>query len=714
MRPIKNAKSFTTVDVWAIEIASIASNKVCLLDVHPGYCNDDRKGHWWYYFNATDGDCQRFFYYGCGGNDNRFYSHYHCEKMCGERLALDTDGTFLVTTGPSGHYTCECREGCFCFDHNFVVCDRCDVRTSICIIHSKYNYVCECREGFVKNVGGECVDLDECRNRNSVCDRNAQCVNMVGSYTCKCNIGYNGDGKKCTYVGIGRTTTNCAKCSPNAICSQGVCTCNIGFKGDGLNCTDIDECLSWPRACHYHAKCHNIKGSYQCECRSGYAGNGYNCTSAPSACTNSFDPQYSNQCGIGNWRPHYYYDYEKNRCRSFWYDGCPGKSMNIFSDANTCQVLCENLTDENLSNEFNRRATEYDYFKEPGNSASILINIRKNAKCFGTVDAARTPSTCSKIYAFVKEFVNICDSTCLVKPNHKCFEVYQAYMQEKLQTIRLESPVEVKQKSHQLTEALSVKLNSSGTTDNVINEDICCMANQCQSNATCYFNKTIQKYSCKCKDGQKDCIKKINKAMQNYNESDPCSMSVCKNGTTCIAKVRKDILTHECHNESRACDVNVNPCLNKTTNSYLTIFVIVHLDLLLSGRFLFINKTKPIRCDEKVELISIDKVEWIKQLKELKDKELKMKEIKKQNHELTSGIRNGSDQQMLHDSDNEDNMTDVNNTTNETIPTKNSLAAISLNDTAAGITIDTNHIRLSTIGLLTSLVWFQYLYQVAT
>ncbi|KAK6108586.1 hypothetical protein QQG55_32640 [Brugia pahangi] len=153
-------------------------------------------------------------------------------------------------------------------------------------------------------------------------------------------------------------------------------------------------------------------------------------------------------------------------------------------------------------------------------------------------------------------------------------------------------------------------------------------------------------------------------------------MSLCKNGTTCIAKVRKDILTYECHNES------------------------------------IINKTKPIRCDEKVELISIDKVEWIKQLKELK--ELKMKEIKKQNHELTSGIRNGSDQQMLHDSDNEDNMTDVNNTTNETIPTKNSLAAISLNDTAAGTTIDTNHIQLSTIGLLTSLVWFQYLYQMAT
>uniref|UniRef100_A0A1I8EDG2 EGF-like domain-containing protein n=1 Tax=Wuchereria bancrofti TaxID=6293 RepID=A0A1I8EDG2_WUCBA len=141
------------------------------------------------------------------------------------QLMVSSDGTFLVITGPSSHYTCECQEGCFCFDHKFVACDRCDVRTSICIIHSKYNYACECREGFAKNAGGECVDLDECRIGNSLCNRNARCVNTVGSYTCKCNIGYSGDGKKCAYVGI------------DAICSQGICTCNVGFKGDGLNCT---------------------------------------------------------------------------------------------------------------------------------------------------------------------------------------------------------------------------------------------------------------------------------------------------------------------------------------------------------------------------------------------------------------------------------------------------------------------------------------------
>ncbi|VDK28353.1 unnamed protein product [Gongylonema pulchrum] len=151
----------------------VAIPELCLLDLDPGHCNDDRKGQWWYYFNAAEGECQKFFYYGCGGNDNRFYSVYQCRKVCGERLAPN------------------------------IVCDRCDIRTSTCRAHSKYNYTCECRDGYAKNAHGECVDVDECRSGSALCDRNAWCVNTIGSYACKCMVGYSGDGQKCTYVGIG-------------------------------------------------------------------------------------------------------------------------------------------------------------------------------------------------------------------------------------------------------------------------------------------------------------------------------------------------------------------------------------------------------------------------------------------------------------------------------------------------------------------------------
>ncbi|VDN06238.1 unnamed protein product [Thelazia callipaeda] len=302
--------------------------KLCLLDANPGFCHDDRKGHWWYYFDAAEGDCRKFFYYGCGGNDNRFYSLYQCRKVCGERLAPK------------------------------IACDRCDIRTSICVAHSKYNYSCECREGYSKNVFGDCLDIDECRTVDTVCDRNAWCLNTIGSYKCKCKVGYSGDGTKCTYVGIvffdykvNFSKSHIAQAGQQRIARNVAHTqlvhkacVRVKLDSEAMVSTaqiNVDECILLPKLCHPKAKCHNVEGSYICQCRKGYAGNGYNCTTNPLACMDSFNREYYEQCGNENWREHYYFDHESNRCQSFWYDGCAGTSMNIFSDLDTCEVLCE-------------------------------------------------------------------------------------------------------------------------------------------------------------------------------------------------------------------------------------------------------------------------------------------------------------------------------------------------------------------------------------
>ena len=42
------------------------------------------------------------------------------------------------------------------------------------------------------------IDINECRNATAPCHANATCTNSQGSYTCKCNKGYSGDGKNCT------------------------------------------------------------------------------------------------------------------------------------------------------------------------------------------------------------------------------------------------------------------------------------------------------------------------------------------------------------------------------------------------------------------------------------------------------------------------------------------------------------------------------------
>ena len=42
------------------------------------------------------------------------------------------------------------------------------------------------------------IDTDECTAGTHRCDTNSTCINFDGSYTCKCNSGYNGDGFNCT------------------------------------------------------------------------------------------------------------------------------------------------------------------------------------------------------------------------------------------------------------------------------------------------------------------------------------------------------------------------------------------------------------------------------------------------------------------------------------------------------------------------------------
>ena len=42
------------------------------------------------------------------------------------------------------------------------------------------------------------TDIDECQSGEYQCDVNAECVNIVGNYSCKCISPYVGDGFTCS------------------------------------------------------------------------------------------------------------------------------------------------------------------------------------------------------------------------------------------------------------------------------------------------------------------------------------------------------------------------------------------------------------------------------------------------------------------------------------------------------------------------------------
>ncbi|KAJ8969010.1 hypothetical protein NQ317_007371 [Molorchus minor] len=141
---------------------------------------------------------------------------------------------------------------------------------------------CVCNPGFHQyHTGGEtlCTDTNECQIGQHECDYNAQCINVIGSYTCQCNPGFEGDGFSC---GAARSCRN-VTCGENADCREenetATCRCIPGFTGDGETCTPVADSCYETNNCSPFGYCSidpktNI---YFCACLPEYTGDGYNC-----------------------------------------------------------------------------------------------------------------------------------------------------------------------------------------------------------------------------------------------------------------------------------------------------------------------------------------------------------------------------------------------------------------------------------------------------
>ena len=57
--------------------------------------------------------------------------------------------------------------------------------------------LCACDAGYAQSNTGSCSDINECVTDNGGCDAAAACINLPGSYACKCPVGTDGDGTFC-------------------------------------------------------------------------------------------------------------------------------------------------------------------------------------------------------------------------------------------------------------------------------------------------------------------------------------------------------------------------------------------------------------------------------------------------------------------------------------------------------------------------------------
>ncbi|VFQ85111.1 unnamed protein product [Cuscuta campestris] len=75
---------------------------------------------------------------------------------------------------------------------------------------TKQGYHCRCRDGYGGNPYLGCQNIDECKEGTNSCHGNATCIDIPGNYTCTCNKGFEGDGRKdgkgCVPISHGNNT----------------------------------------------------------------------------------------------------------------------------------------------------------------------------------------------------------------------------------------------------------------------------------------------------------------------------------------------------------------------------------------------------------------------------------------------------------------------------------------------------------------------------
>ena len=179
-----------------------------------------------------------------------------------------------------------------------------------CIPQDYEGYDCVCPKGFQKTgFPAKCADVDECSLYNPCIV--GDCVNTIGSYTCKCPSGYQFDSGHCVGKSFWLIKTFLMVLQLDRVFQMHITCCNLAetirknhysekhlFKKLSRNVAvtlcmikvlsivfqriilsfnshkvifpiDINECLGPNQPCA-PGNCRNLEGSYECYCPNGY------------------------------------------------------------------------------------------------------------------------------------------------------------------------------------------------------------------------------------------------------------------------------------------------------------------------------------------------------------------------------------------------------------------------------------------------------------
>eukprot|EP00124_Ichthyophonus_hoferi_P000773 Ihof_evm15s31 gene=Ihof_evmTU15s31 len=142
---------------------------------------------------------------------------------------------------------------------------------------------CKCDIGYSGD-GFQCKNINECEQRlpnpckeiNYSNDEDSNnnnngaasvCIDTAGSFECRCN---NNDGQSYIWDSFKRQCVDLDECSDGKYNDCSPFSRCINTVGLGTFCDDINECQSDTPVCEQNFTCKNTQGSYRCECDSGY------------------------------------------------------------------------------------------------------------------------------------------------------------------------------------------------------------------------------------------------------------------------------------------------------------------------------------------------------------------------------------------------------------------------------------------------------------
>ncbi|XP_027869787.1 fibrillin-1 [Xiphophorus couchianus] len=201
---------------------------------------------------------------------------FRCECMAG--MAVGLDGRVCVDTHMrsscyGGYKRGQCvrplfgavtKSECCCANTAYAYGEPCQP----CPPESSAEFLALCPSG--SGTTGDGRDINECALDPDIC-QNGICENMLRSFKCNCNVGFEVDhtGKNC--VDIDECYMNKLLCD-NGLCRNTpgsfTCQCPKGYRFDTETnaCEDVDECDSSPCI---NGDCANSQGSFVCSCSVG-------------------------------------------------------------------------------------------------------------------------------------------------------------------------------------------------------------------------------------------------------------------------------------------------------------------------------------------------------------------------------------------------------------------------------------------------------------